>query len=156
MNPLSLKPERFVVAAYEADGAVQGFGQLAPLGGAPQGGPPWLELRSLIVDPDHRWALAVWQLGISMLDVCTQGLQLQPCQKRRARPCSSKQTLLQQICICIGVDRACAELVRRRKNFLICIFNAASSLVPSFAGAAASGTGCWRSWSAARRTQTSS
>lgn len=54
MNPLSLKAERFVVAARESDGALQGFGQLAPLGGAPEDGPQWLELRSLIVDPEHR------------------------------------------------------------------------------------------------------
>lgn len=53
MNPLSLKAERFVVAARESDGAVQGFGQLAPLGG-PASGSRWLELRSLIVDPEHR------------------------------------------------------------------------------------------------------
>jgi N-acetylglutamate synthase-like GNAT family acetyltransferase len=54
MNPLSLKAEHFVVAARESDGSVQGFGQLAPLGGGPDAGPQWLELRSLIVDPDHR------------------------------------------------------------------------------------------------------
>ena len=54
MNPLSLKAERFVVAARESDGSVQGFGQLAPLGGGPDAGPRWLELRSLIVDPDNR------------------------------------------------------------------------------------------------------
>ena len=57
MNPLSLKAERFVVAARESDGSVQGFGQLAPLGGRPDAGPRWLELRSLIVDPDHRCCL---------------------------------------------------------------------------------------------------
>ena len=54
MNPLNLKPERFVVAARQADGALQGFGQLAPLDGAPDGGPTRLELRTLIVDPEHR------------------------------------------------------------------------------------------------------
>ena len=52
MNPLSLKAERFVVA--EADGAVQGFGQLAPLAGGAEGGPMRRELRSLIVDPERR------------------------------------------------------------------------------------------------------
>lgn len=54
MNPLNLKAKRFMVAARESDGAIQGFGQLAPLGGAPDDGPQWLELRSLIVDPEHR------------------------------------------------------------------------------------------------------
>lgn len=62
MNPLSLKAERFVVAARESDGVVQGFGQLAPLGG-PAGGARRLELRSLIVDPEHRWACGAHEQG---------------------------------------------------------------------------------------------
>lgn len=53
MNPLSLVTERFLVAEG-ADGEVVGFGQLAPLGGGGSDGPQRLELRSLVVQPDHR------------------------------------------------------------------------------------------------------
>lgn len=55
MNPLGLKPERFVVAVDESgnDTAVLGFGQLQPHGNEQQ--PDFLELRTLIVDPAHRF-----------------------------------------------------------------------------------------------------
>jgi len=53
MNPLGLRVERFVVAEGSG-GEIQGFGQLAPLGGAAPSGKQPLELKSLIVEPAHR------------------------------------------------------------------------------------------------------
>ena len=52
LNPLGLKPERFVVAVNDSSGAMLGFGQLQPYGKLDQ--PIFLELRTLIVDPACR------------------------------------------------------------------------------------------------------
>lgn len=51
MNPLGLKPERFVVAVDQNE-MMLGFGQLQPYGDPDRA--TFHELRTLIVDPAHR------------------------------------------------------------------------------------------------------
>ena len=54
MNPLGLKPERFVIAVDDSGSGtdILGFGQLQPYGDASK--PTFLELRTIVVDPAHR------------------------------------------------------------------------------------------------------
>ncbi len=53
MNPLGLDVTRFVIAE-SSGGEISGFGQLAPLDGSASSGSQRLELKSLIVEPEHR------------------------------------------------------------------------------------------------------
>ncbi|KAK9832488.1 hypothetical protein WJX81_001200 [Elliptochloris bilobata] len=52
MNPLRLAAERFVVATQQSNGGLLGFGQLEPKPSAQN--KQFLELRTMIVKPEHR------------------------------------------------------------------------------------------------------
>ncbi len=64
MNPANLNWERFKVAVEPATDAVVGCGQLVPLGNTGS-----LELRSVIVEPSHRWVTACLNL-IKLIGCC--------------------------------------------------------------------------------------